>query len=86
MPKRAKLEIGDRVAFSAAWGKSTGAGHDKMRLRGTVCGLETSPAFAGGPYQYVYVQWDGRDDPAFVCGAALARLKSATFSDTYAGH
>ena len=77
-----RLAQGTRVAFSAAWGKSTGADQPTMALRGVIVGAEDSPAFRG--LGFVYVLWDGAAAPRLVNSAALARVGSAKFGDTYA--
>lgn len=88
------LEVGHRVAFSAAWLKSTQAGHDIARLRGTVVAIDAEMTRIT-PTQYVYVKWDGDSGPWFdgdgnskpgklVCSNNLARLNSARFADASA--
>jgi hypothetical protein len=86
------LKVGDRVAFSALWLKSTQTGHDLAKLRGTL--VQIGGKFPKG-YLNSYgdnleseellenfglVQWD-RGQLRMVNLFNMAKLKSPAFAD-----
>lgn len=99
MAKSAKFNPGDRVALSARFLKSIGAGHAAASRRGTYLrDHESLP-------NYGYMKWDDtdarmaaregnfaeddycqyvRDHGELICTSNLARVGSAAFGDTYA--
>jgi hypothetical protein len=89
----ASLKVGDRVAYSAMWLKSTQAGRDYAKLRGTIiclggvypAGMINSQGddIGGEPISEhaAVVHWDGTPTPKNVARFNLAKLKSAAFSE-----
>jgi hypothetical protein len=88
----ASLKAGDRVAYSAMFLKSTQAGHDIAKLRGTL--LQIGGKFPDGfknscgddlsgkelLENFGLVQWDG-EPWKMINLFNLAKLKSAAFSE-----
>jgi hypothetical protein len=92
--KQITFNIGDRVAMSAAWLKSTQAGYDVAQRRGTVIAVDAEMTRITST-QYVYVRWDGDTGPWFdgdgnekpgrlVCSNNMARVGSCRFADAKA--
>jgi hypothetical protein len=89
--KKITFVIGDRVAMSASWLKSTQADYSVASRRGTVVAIDAEMTRIASA-QYVYVRWDGDVGPWFdgdgkpqpgrmVCSNNMARVGSARFSD-----
>lgn len=72
------FKIGDRVAYKAAWIKSTQC-HDLASARGTVEKIEKL-----GQRSLVTVDWGDDDVPPRVIDANLCKVGSAAFGDIHA--
>lgn len=89
--KQITFALGDRVAMSASWLKSTQADYSVAARRGTVVAIDAEMTRLAS-VQYVYVRWDGDVGPWFdgdgnplpgrmVRSNNLARVGSARFGD-----
>jgi len=72
------MQVGDKVAYKAAWLKSVGADYELAQARGTVVGLKQL-----GKRTLVEVDWKNDDIPSLILNVNLCKVGSAAFGDSH---
>lgn len=73
------FEIGDRVAYKAAWLRSVGADRELAQARGKVVGLQKL-----GQNTLVEIEWESGDFPKRVLAPNICKVGSVAFGDCHA--